>query len=255
MNQPRKLTVSFEWRSVALAVVLIPIMLSLGFWQLDRADEKRELQALFAKRQVSEPIALSQLLGQSGGSAAAQQDLRYQPVRLRGKYISDKTLLLDNRIYQGQFGFEVVSPFQLENVNQIVMVNRGWVPGDKSRRSLPTIETPAGEVDIRGVIHVPQGKMMTLATEQQSAWPRIQQSLDITALAGEFDPPVFPYSVRLREDAAGAFQPSWVVVNLQPEKHTAYAVQWFAMSAALVIFALLANTNLWALIARRDNQS
>lgn len=226
-------------------MVLLPVLISLGFWQLDRAEQKRQLQAEFDHKQSLGPIPFSQL--------DRQQDLRYQPVRMRGKYINGKHLLLDNRIFLGVFGYEVVTPFRLADSQQIVLVNRGWLPADTSRRQLPTVTSPPGELEIAGDIHVPQGHMMKLADEQATGWPRVQQSIDIESLAGEFDLPVFPYSVRLHVSMPGVFERNWVVVNLQPERHTAYAVQWFAMSISLVAIALLANTNLWALMTGRGS--
>ena len=243
MTSSQNFKFNFDWRVTTLVVVLLPVLLSLGFWQLDRAEEKHQLQAEFAAKQARGPVPVEQL--------DPADDLRFQPVRLRGTFMPGKVIFLDNRIYRGQFGYEVVAPLLLASGDRVVLVNRGWVPGDKSRRHLPDITRVDGEVELTGDIYVPQGELLALSDEQVTGWPRVMQSIDVVGLAPEFTLPLFPYTVRLQAGSNAVLQPSWVVVNVQPAKHTGYAVQWFAMSTALVLIAVLANTNLWALITRR----
>lgn len=243
MAADTKFRVQFDWRVTVLALCLLPVLLSLGFWQLDRAEEKRQLQALFDQRQQSGPVPIASL--------ADSGDLRYQPVSLRGEFLNDKTLLLDNRIHQGRFGYEVVVPFRLRDAERIVLVNRGWVPGDSSRRSLPAPVPVTGPQLLTGTVYVPQGKLMVLAETRDTGWPRVVQSVDVDSLRDAFEQPLFAYTVRLDAGSPGALETYWQVVNVQPAKHTGYAVQWFAMSATLVLIALLANTNLWSLFRHR----
>lgn len=243
MSNAVKFKIRFDWRVTALALLLLPVVVSLGFWQLDRAEEKRQLQQLFAARQQAGPVPLARL--------DPEQDLRYQPVSLSGRFIPGQNILLDNRIRQRRFGYEVVTPFQLADSEQIVLVNRGWIAGDQSRRTLPGIDTPGDVVKLSGDIHVPQGELLMLAEEQQTGWPRVQQSLDVSILQQAFTAPLFPYAVRLHSNSPGALTPSWMVVNIRPEKHTGYAVQWFAMGFTLILIALLGNTNAWAWLKSR----
>ena len=238
----KRLQFTPNWRASLLAVLLMPLVVSLGFWQLDRAEEKRQLQRLFEQRQYAGPIALEAL--------DSQADLRYQPVTLRGEFLNEKQLLLDNRIYQGRFGYEIITPFRLAASETIVLVNRGWLQGDISRRSLPEVKTITGEMALRAEVYVPQGDVMLLADEPAMGWPRVMQSLNIEALQKEFEQTLFPYSVRIKQISAASYTPNWVVVNLQPEKHTGYAVQWFAMALTLLVIGILTNTNLWSLIKR-----
>lgn len=259
LDQDRKLRFTPDWRASVLALLLLPLLLSLGFWQLQRAEEKRLLQALFEQRQLAGPINI--------GALAPDSDMRYQPVRLSGEFINDKALLLDNKIYKGRVGYEIIMPFRVTPVAglegrhgealadgttaALVMVNRGWVAGDYSRRSLPSIPAVSGKVSLLGEIYVPQGEMMVLGEDRASGWPRVVQTVDIEALSPEYGTRLFPYTVRLRAASPAVLQPNWVVVNVQPEKHTAYAVQWFVMAVTLLIIGFLANTNAWALFQQR----
>ena len=91
--QSKRLQFTPNWRASLLAVLLLPVVISLGFWQLDRAEEKRQLQGLFEHRQLAGPVALEAL--------NTQADLRYQPVTLRGEFVNEKAVLLDNRNLSG----------------------------------------------------------------------------------------------------------------------------------------------------------
>lgn len=234
---------TLDWRASLLVLLLLPLLLSLGFWQLDRADEKTALQSLFSQRQAAGPVTF--------GALSTIADLRYQPVTLRGSYLNEKSFFLDNRMNKGSFGYEIITPFQPVGAKSLVLVNRGWVKGDVSRRSLPDIDSIIGEVDLSGEVYVPQGVPMRLGVDDNVGGTGVVQSIDIDELSPFFPNQLFPYVVRLSLGNPGSYQPNWVVVNLQPEKHIGYAVQWFAMSITLLIIAFLANTNCWALLKGR----
>ncbi len=110
------------------------MVISLGFWQLDRADEKRQLIALFDQRKSAPAVPISQL--------SLDSDLRYRQVQVRGRYLDNRQLLLDNRIRNGQFGYDAVTPLRLEGTDEVVLINRGWIKGDPARRALPPALRP-----------------------------------------------------------------------------------------------------------------
>src|SRR5690554_3100101 len=94
----------FDWKLAAFTALLLPVLASLGFWQLEREAEKRELQNLYTNRQQQAPVELNQLdLG---------DDLQYRQVSVSGSWDNEHVFLLDNRIYQGQPGFEVLVPMR-----------------------------------------------------------------------------------------------------------------------------------------------
>jgi cytochrome oxidase assembly protein ShyY1 len=64
---------------------------------------------------------------------------------------------------------------------------------------------------------------------------------------------VFPYPIRIAAGEPGALAVNWLVINVSPDKHRGYAVQWFAMAVALLIFFALRSSNLWQLIKPAGN--
>jgi surfeit locus 1 family protein len=72
--------------------------------------------------------------------------------------------------------------------------------------------------------------------------------------AGSNNPPLFPYLVRLDMESPALVEAHWQVVNLDPEKHKGYAVQWFAMAATLALIGIGANTTLMQWLKQRKRR-
>lgn len=223
-----------NWKLLLFAAIFLPLTLTAGFWQLDRADEKRRIAAEYEVRQSTAALNLDQLL--------AKADPAWYQVTLEGEYASDY-FLLDNRVMNGQVGYEVLSPFLVEG--GWLLVNRGWVLGSPDRSQLPVVATPKGKRSLAGEIYTLSPKYRTLDETLASRWPKVIQTYNFALLnaevAGEL---LLPVVVRLGADQPGALRVDWQVINMQPEKHTGYAVQWFGMALALVIMSLIANSNI-----------
>jgi len=235
----------FDWKSLLVIVLILPILLSLGFWQLRRADEKAALLADFEQRRNFAPVAISGLA----------EYPNYLPVFALGEFDVQRYWLLDNRISHGRFGYEIMAVFTLVDGREL-LVNRGWVAGDASRQILPAVVLPSGTVQITGELYRNTEKAFSLGAEPvAAAWPRRQQWLDLDDLGGEF-PDLLPTTLQLAADSVGAFEIERMVVNVTPAKHTGYAVQWFAMAIALGIIFIFRNSNLGEWLKRsKSNES
>ncbi len=237
-----------EWRITLFTAVMVTLMVGLGLWQLQRAEEKAALAATFAQRQAQRPAPLSALWDEPPAALA------YAPVRLNGVFLQDEYFLLDNRISGGRFGYEVLGILQLDDGSGTVLVNRGWIAGDSSRRELPDVPRVVGQVNLTGHVYVAPGAPYLLAEQQfEAGWPKRIQAVEMDKI----QPPVmattagavFPYPVRIDADGPGALLVDWKVVNMSPHKHQGYAVQWFVMAAVLFIFYVLRCSNLWQLLS------
>ncbi len=215
---------------------------------MQRAEGKKQLLDHFEKTRSEVAVDLALLIEKG------QKDWAYKQVLLKGRFVNDRHFLLDNQIFQGRFGYEIITPFHLSESNKWVLLSRGWVPGDLDRGNLPVIKPLTGELELLGEIYMPAGKAFTLADMTlEDQWPQVIQTIDVPAMAKLLDADLFPYQIRLKPKSAGAFQANWMVVNILPEKHTAYAVQWFSMAAALCIAYLLASSNLLIMLKNRGS--
>lgn len=234
-----------EWRLTLFTAVLLSCMISAGFWQLQRAEEKRIIVAQLAQAQSQAAVNIEKL-------GRIDDSLAYRPVIAVGEFVADRKILIDNRLWAGKFGYQVVLPFILENSGKMILVNRGWIAGDPGRQSLPDIDVPAGKQTLRGRIYVPPGQAYILGEQKIDHWPAVLQALDFELIKSALKGELFPYSIRLEKDTVAALQVDWKVVNQQPEKHTAYAVQWFCMTAVLVLIYMWNSSNLRELLRRKN---
>jgi len=218
------------------ALLLAAVFVRLGLWQLDRAGQKRDIQ-----QQIATAGTLS-LAGVSATSAA------YSKVAGRGEYLP-LPLLLDNQVQSGRQGVHVLSPLRLD-AQRLLLVNRGWLPMAADRSELPPVPTPDGEVAISGRLAPLPGVGMRLGTQPALAaqqWPQLITYVDAQLLQQGFrtllqqpDLQLMPQILKLDADAAHGFAGrDWALINFGPNKHTAYALQWFTLAATVLATFLI----------------
>ncbi|MEM6579981.1 MAG: SURF1 family protein [Pseudomonadota bacterium] len=247
------LSLDLEWRTTLFVLLLFPLLIALGFWQLSRADEKAAMELSWDIRQNQPPEALAGLFDQPA------EALAYLPVVVTGEFLQDRHFLLDNRVRQGIFGYEVLSVMKLDATADLAIINRGWVPGDPARRELPVIPNVEGSVVLRGHVYVPPGDPYLLAEQElANEWPKLVQAVEMDKLSAALRPletgAVFPYEVRSDDGQPGALSVEWQLINVSPVKHQAYAVQWFAMAAALLLLFVFRSSNLWHWLRPKKSQ-
>ncbi len=243
-------TDAVRWRVnlpfLLLVVLGLPFLVSLGFWQLARAAEKEQALLVIEAQRIAPPVPV--------GSVDLTESSRLDGRRvvLRGRYLPETPFLLDNRILAGRVGYELLMPFA-DVSGHVVLVNRGWLLAPPTRDQFPQIDTPAGELELRGEIHVPlsaaPGDPMA-----STGWPSVIQSVEVPALAVRAGMQTFPYLVRLEPGQPGVTEADWPRVNMSPDRHRAYAAQWFLMTIALAVVFVTGGTNTRAWLRARRQQ-
>ena len=223
-----------NWKVLLLVALLFPLLLWLGFWQLERAEEKRSLQQLFEARAALPALTIDEL------ASFDPAELAFRRVALHGSFDNMRHFLLDNQVAGGRVGYHLLTPFYASS-GLTLIVNRGWLAGraDRSPPELPVLE---GGLELMASVYIPQGETLMLGADDWSAnWPVVVQNAGISKISQKLGRELFPYLLRIEPGQVGALQASWPAVNTRPEKHTGYAVQWFLMSLALVICGLYAS--------------
>jgi surfeit locus 1 family protein len=213
-----------------LAALSIAFLTYLGFWQLHRAEEKRQMLALAAKQSISAPRVWQ------AGDAKPKQ---YERISVTGQYLSD-IFLFDNQHHQHQFGYHVLTPLAVDNAHYII-IDRGWVQGDLSRRQFPNVVTPTQIIHLSGVSYYPSTMPWTLGpmVEKKHAKLTIIEQLDIKLLSQLLQKQLSPFVIRLDKTDPFGFTREWAIVSMPPERHMAYALQWFVMALVLFIIVIV----------------
>lgn len=215
---------------LAATLVSVGLTARLGVWQLDRAAQKIALQEAIEERAQLPALEALQLRADAPGA----QDQLQRRVLLRGAWLSDKTVFLDNRPMDGRVGFFVVTPLQLKGRAEAILVQRGWVPRDALDRSrLPALADAAGEVEVQGRLALAPSRLYEFSAAASGV---IRQNLDSAAYAQEINQALLPLTVL----QSGPVNPQdgllrdWAAPDLGLQKHYGYAFQWFALSALLL---------------------
>lgn len=220
------------WWGTLLTALLLALFLSLGSWQLRRALFKQTLEAQFSQVEQA-AIPLNQLSGN------AEQD-RFRPVIVQGSF-TGQNILVDNRFYQHQPGFDVYSALQLDN-GKIMLVNRGWVARGRQRDQLPTFEKIAGTQTLQGIVQ-PLPKTVYTLGEQASGWPRIIENISQQEINHAFtNQNVLPFALVLDEKSRHTLTYHFVATTMPAARHFGYMVQWYGLAAALLIIYIVMNT-------------
>jgi len=237
------------WPSL-VTLVLLPILIGLGKWQLDRAEWKQRLIDTHEESIHLRPVDLEWLLDSPKIPA-------YRPVSARGQYDLQHQLLLDNRTYQGQAGYHVLTPLQLPGRDEKVLVNRGWIPAGLDRTALPDLPGPEGRIVLAAITSLPPEKMFRLgdAEENHQGWPKVVQQLDMAQLEQLLGSRLSPVILLLDKTDEHGFVRNWrPVYGVTPDKHRAYAMQWFTLAVVLLLIYIGVNSKrITGKSVRKDN--
>ncbi len=216
------------------AVAAIALTVSLGQWQLRRADEKLALQAQWDSAQQAPAVAVG---GAQLGEVASRLPLR---VALRGRFLHEHEVWLDNRQMDGQAGFMLVTPLRLVD-GAVVLVNRGFAPRDAlDRTRLPQVARPEGEVDIEGLAVAQTSRVLQLGQDVPApgGGPTIWQNLDYEAFERHSGLAVPRWVVQQTSGAADGLRRQWPRLAAGVDKHRGYAMQWFSLAALVAVLTV-----------------
>jgi surfeit locus 1 family protein len=204
-------------------VILIPLFTYLGFWQLERAAQKRQMSASLELQRNLPAFSLS-------GELPADKALEFRKVVAQGRFLADKTILVENRKYQGRTGFHVITPLKIEGDDRIVLVNRGWLPREQLAQGARP-PTPAEPVTVHGVVTLPKAPAIQLsqvdvAIEATPHWPYL--TLDHFAAWSGLK--ILPFEILQAPQDADGFVRQWPQPQFSDSMHIGYAIQWFAFA-------------------------
>lgn len=225
--------IALPWYWLIAYILLVSLLCRLGFWQLSRAEQKQLWIDQQAQAMQAAPVDLNQL--------PTNDPQKYQPVKVKGRFDSQHTILLDNQISEGRPGYWVFTPFRYDAQRPAVLINRGWIAMNPDRSQLPVIETPEQALTLVGRSNdfpLP-GIELKNADQPTGGWPAVVQILKPAVMAHFVGYMLADFQLELSPDAEAGFKRQWQQqVVIPPEKHRAYAVQWFGLALTLTLLSI-----------------
>ena len=225
---------------IGLLIVLIVagICVRLGFWQLDRLEQRRAYNARVEAAMAAPPSALASLL--PPGSTDPGEALAYRRATTTGRYDPEREVVLFGRSLDGAPGNHLLTPLVTEDAGTII-VDRGWIPLELDTPPVAEALPPTGVVQVTGFLLLPEAD----GPGTVSSGPAAEVNLDqIEASTGTELAPMY-LRLETQEPGSGDLPRAAPLEPLGDGPHLGYAVQWFIFGGiALIGFAILARKEL-----------
>lgn len=214
------------------ALVMIALTVFLGDWQLNRAQEKRAMQARYDQMRQQPAVTLP-------AAQLRSEDVLYRKFELHGSFDPRHEIYLDNKLYQGVPGYHVITPFRDSASGAWVLVNRGWLRAGKDRARAPSARPVAGEVRLEGIAVSPRSRFLELSavTVQGQVW----QNLHFERYAAAVPYTLQPLLILQLNDSGDTLVRDWDRPDTGASMHAGYAIQWFAIATAILIIYISLN--------------
>ncbi|NQZ79884.1 MAG: SURF1 family protein [Colwellia sp.] len=225
--------ISIPW--LVFTLLVLALLINLGLWQNDRALEKEQRLARIEQLSNKNALTLAQVLEQS------PDEINDLPIRLNGEFVDEKQFLLDNQTNSGQLGYRVYQVLEVDD--KAILVNLGWVLGSISRQELPDIKPIVGSYQLKGHVRLIEAGILLMEQKfNKNQWPLRVQQIELEKFSQVIDVQLLPFVVYLDKTDKVGYKKNWQPIVMPPEKHRAYAFQWFSLGVAwlmLMIGALI----------------
>ena len=232
-----KLVFKRRWFFTTLLVIAaLGVLIRLGVWQLDRLHQRREFNAKVVAEMEQPPLDLT---------TEAPEDLsgmQYRHAVVEGEFDHSHQVVLINQVYQGKYGARLFTPLHILGSDQVILVDRGWIPAEEALSGTWDQYNVPGLVKISGVIRLSEAKPDFGNLEDPTPVPggeRIKSwnLANLDQMAQQLPYPILNVYLQASPD------PSWTQLpyRTEPEldltegSHLSYALQWFSFAAILAV--------------------
>ncbi len=224
-------------------LLMFPLLLTLGFWQLDRADQKQALFDDYIKTSSLMPTDIKEVMNK----VPLGENIVWRHGVLAGSYVGTRILLLDNQVLSGAAGYHVYQPFQASGTDQWILINRGWVGAGSYRDTVPEFAGTEGSFNLTGVItEFPSAPGIVLEGQDNGREEMTARVLRLQVISRQtaeeiLGHTIFPYVFRLGVDSPSGLVREWPQPGSGMERHLGYAFQWFSLAVVLLVIYISLN--------------
>ena len=214
----------------SLIIATLVLLISLGFWQLDRADEKRAIEDQITSANSGDVELVT--------SVEFLKDKEYYHVRLQGSYVGDKQFIYDNQIVDQISGYYVLTPFILKGASKAVLINRGFIPWNGRRDKLANVDIGEKLTEVKVQISIPVKRIELKVSETIGDFPILIQALDLDEMSTIASLDFASVVGLLNPESENGFVRKWEPYTGSIERHVGYAIQWFLMALVLAFIGI-----------------
>tara|TARA_R100001039_G_C1854190_1_gene115927 strand:+ start:1370 stop:2128 length:759 start_codon:yes stop_codon:yes gene_type:complete len=223
------------------------MFVSLGFWQLDRAAEKRSQADAWRAAVEAEPVPFAAI--QASDDARETLVSNNRRVALEGSFQNEISFLVLYQFFQGRPGYELVTPVRPAGGGDLVLVSRGWIaPDDNGGR--PDVPVVAGTQSMIARLYLPDTDIPPGDITDDS-WPVRMPRLNVTQAGRLLGEPVYPHVLRLESGQPGVQGQHWSQPDFSTRSHYAYTAQWFGLAVLVLLASLAYASNILTLLRER----
>ena len=225
------------WKTTLLVIAAVIVMIRLGFWQLDRLDQRRAFNARVEKQLTQSALEISK-----ENFRADLYNMEYREAIVLGEYDHDRQVVLRNQDWQGRLGVHLLTPLIIQGSDQAIMVNRGWIPYEDFEAGKLSQFDESGLVEVNGVIRRSQTKPRIGGRADQipaEGEPPLQawNWINVGGIAGQLPYELLPVYLQGSPEPSRNQMPyrTQLELDLNEGSHLGYAFQWFTFALILAI--------------------
>lgn len=225
------------WVAVGLTVVVFSLLVKLGFWQLERGQEKQALEQAILARTDSAYQALGEVLEENdwreGSILGKKVEANVVPQAF-------PVILLDNQTHQGNVGylaFQIVS--MSDESGTYALLELGFVEGIADRSILPTVTTLEVSTFISGRLYRKSANPLSSELMPEVGDAIRVQNLNIVHLNQLLNIELMPAVLQPDNLKNWPYDFPWNPLPLNSAKHFGYSIQWFSMAGVFLLLTLI----------------
>ena len=223
-----------QWGFALLTLVVGAVCIRLGFWQLDRLDERQQRNAAI-QAELDRPIV------DLNAEPVPAEGLAYRRLRVHGTFDPGHEIVLSNRSYSGQAGVHLVTPLRIDGMDAAVLVDRGWIPASQASGEARAGFALSGTVEVVGLARPSQDEPSITWLADPTRGPDAPalgswRFLNLPAIQAQIPYPLLPVILEASEPVGGQPLPKpQTEIDVSEGPHMSYAIQWFAFAAIALL--------------------
>ena len=198
------------------------VFFALGLWQIERGQAKANIILEFENNL------------KKNASVFSEDSKKWDKVFINGTWDNSRQMLVDNVINRGVAGYKVLTPFKISNSDTLILVDRGWIPREASRQTLPNIYINNIKEKVFGTLENPELGFVLSDILVSGDWPKVSQTKNLNVISKEYNDPLAEFILVADPILKNSLEYLKIIpTNMMPSKHYGYSAQWFTMFLVL----------------------